>query len=335
VKPSANILYASIVLTAFSCAKEYESYDPLPTGMDFKQEMRDFVFSVSHYAKNINPEFIIIPQNGQELVTQTGEADGNPDTTYLSAIDGVGREDLLYGYNNDDQATPANESEYMMAFLDICIQAGKKVLVTDYCSNHSKMDDSYSQNKQKGTISFAAPSRELDVIPDYPASPFQMNADTIALLQEARNFLYLINPANYNSKQAFINAIAQTNYDLLIMDMYYNDEPFQKEEIDALKIKQGGAKRLVVCYLSIGEAENYRYYWQDEWNETKPVWLYKENPEWEGNFKVRYWENEWQSMIYGNDSSYMGKILDAGFDGAYLDIIDAFEYFEEIADNKK
>lgn len=44
---------------------------------------------------------------------------------------------------------------------------------------------------------------------------------------------------------------------------------------------------------------------------------------------VRYWEEDWQSVIYGSDGSYLRKILNAGFDGVYLDIIDAFEYFEE------
>ncbi|MGQ9708740.1 MAG: hypothetical protein ACUVUR_07715 [bacterium] len=43
---------------------------------------------------------------------------------------------------------------------------------------------------------------------------------------------------------------------------------------------------------------------------------------------LRYWEKGWQSIIYGNDSSYLKKILDAGFDGVYLDVVDAFEYFE-------
>jgi cysteinyl-tRNA synthetase len=54
----------------------------------------------------------------------------------------------------------------------------------------------------------------------------------------------------------------------------------------------------------------------------------EENPEWEGNYKVKYWEKEWQDIIFGNEDSYLQKILDAGFDGVYLDIIDAFEYFE-------
>jgi cysteinyl-tRNA synthetase len=85
----------------------------------------------------------------------------------------------------------------------------------------------------------------------------------------------------------------------------------------------------VFCYLSIGEAEDYRYYWQPDWNNNKPDWLGAENPDWAGNYKVKYWHKSWQDIIYGNNHSYLQKILDAGFNGVYLDIIDAFEYFEE------
>jgi cysteinyl-tRNA synthetase len=61
---------------------------------------------------------------------------------------------------------------------------------------------------------------------------------------------------------------------------------------------------------------------------ARPAWLLGENPDWPGNHKVRYWDSAWQSIIYGNDSSYLKRIINAGFDGVYLDLIDAFEYFE-------
>lgn len=80
--------------------------------------------------------------------------------------------------------------------------------------------------------------------------------------------------------------------------------------------------------MSIGEAEDYRYYWQSGWNSDKPSWMVAENPDWPGNYKVKYWEKEWQDIIFGNAYSYLDKIIDANLDGVYLDIIDAFEYFE-------
>ncbi len=81
--------------------------------------------------------------------------------------------------------------------------------------------------------------------------------------------------------------------------------------------------------MSIGEAEDYRYYWKSTWNSNPPSWVERENPDWEGNYKIRYWDPRWKAIISGNDDSYLKKILDAGFDGVYLDIIDAFEYFED------
>lgn len=42
---------------------------------------------------------------------------------------------------------------------------------------------------------------------------------------------------------------------------------------------------------------------------------------------MKYWETDWQSLIYGSSTSYLDKIIDAGLDGVYLDIIDAYEYW--------
>ena len=80
--------------------------------------------------------------------------------------------------------------------------------------------------------------------------------------------------------------------------------------------------------MSIGEAEDYRYCWQSSWSTNRPSWLDAENPNWEGNYKVKYWNKDWQNIIFGNSSSYTQKVINAGFDGVYLDIIDAFEYYE-------
>ena len=110
--------------------------------------------------------------------------------------------------------------------------------------------------------------------------------------------------------------------------MFFDDLEFTADEINQLKRKKNGGKRLVISYLSIGEAEKYRYYWNSSWQIGNPSWLDGENPEWNENFKVKYWNNDWQKIIYGEDDSYLMKIIHTGFDGVYLDIIDAFEYFE-------
>ena len=125
--------------------------------------------------KILSLNFIVIPQNGQELVTDNGEGDGLQQSAYLQAIDATGRESLFYGYANDDEATPTEDMQHMLDLCLVCEQNNVEVLVTDYCSTPSKMDDSYQQNELQGFISFSADQRELNNIPNYPLNPHQQN----------------------------------------------------------------------------------------------------------------------------------------------------------------
>jgi cysteinyl-tRNA synthetase len=297
--------------------------------VNYRQEMRNFVQSLSKYAKTFNPDFLVIPQNGQELMTINGESGGSLVNDYIQAIDGTGREDLFYGYTADNEPTPADATEYMMAFLDLARNKGLTVLVIDYCSTEEKMSDSYQRNFLKGYISFAADRRELDDIPSFPDPIFSENSLSVKQLSDSRNFLYCINPGSYGNKLAFLEALQTTNYDLIFIDLFFYDKALTAEDIESLKTKRNGGSRRIICYLSIGEAEDYRYYWRTEWSTRPPVWLGEENPNWAGNYKVRYWYKDWQSIIYGNDSSYLKKIIDSRFDGVYLDLVDAFDYFEK------
>lgn len=296
--------------------------------VDFRAEMRTFVKEISQYAKNQNNSFCIIPQNGEELFTDSGDEFGNVQTDYLAAIDGAGREDFLYGYEADDKATKTNDTDRMKSLLDIGKAKGLKILAIDYCFTSSKMYDSFSRNSDWGYISMAADQRELNNIPSFPVTPFHVNDSNVAHISKAKNFLYLINPDKFASKQAFLTTLAATDYDVLIIDLFYNAQILTQSEVAQLKKKTNGGTRLVIAYMSIGEAENYRYYWNSEWNSNKPTWLEKENPTWAGNFNVRYWTSEWKNIIMGNPNAYLDKILYAKFDGVYLDIVDGYEYFE-------
>ena len=95
--------------------------------------MRDLVQEVSAYAKGINPDFIIIAQNGHELLTESGDVSDNPVTNYINALDGIGQESLFYGYNEDNTATPTADQNYLSGFLDLAENNGVGVLTTDYC----------------------------------------------------------------------------------------------------------------------------------------------------------------------------------------------------------
>ncbi|PID27002.1 MAG: hypothetical protein CR982_07440 [Candidatus Cloacimonadota bacterium] len=327
IKTSKVVIFLALLINFFSCKN---NKNPLISNMYYKQEMKSFIKDISSYAKKRNPHFFIIPQNGVELVSITGESGDSPDMDYISSIDGIGQESLNYGYNGDDQATPSDETERLKLFLDMAKSNGDiKIMVTDYCFTESKVDSSYHINNMYDYISFAADHRELDNIPTYPTPTYNESPDTITDLSQAKNYLYLINPDNgYSNKEEFIESVKSTNYDYVIMDLFFNGEEFTPDEIEELRDKENGGKRLLICYMSIGEAENYRYYWQSDWEIGTPTFIDSENPNWEGNYIVKYWESDWQDIIYGNDDSYLKKIINAGFDGVYLDAVDSFEQFD-------
>ncbi len=121
-----------------------------------------------------------------------------------------------------------------------------------------------------------------------------------------------------------------SRFDLLITDVSRDGTEkgrWTAKDVAAMKKRP----KLVLAYLSIGEAETYRGYWEKAWDadgdgrpdKGAPEWLGPVNPDWAGNYKVRYWDPKWQEIVF----AYLDKILDAGFDGAYLDIIDAYEFW--------
>ena len=117
--------------------------------------------------------------------------------------------------------------------------------------------------------------------------------------------------------------ISHSGFELVVMD-YSKDGSeqgkYSPEEIQ--KIKDAGI--IPIAYLSIGEAEDYRFYWKEEWNTNPPDWLGKENPEW-GSYAVKYWDKEWKSILH----CYLDKIIEQGFSGVYLDKVDEFEYWAD------
>lgn len=133
-----------------------------------------------------------------------------------------------------------------------------------------------------------------------------------------------INDFLYQLQDADLTAIGRTKYDMVVID-YSQDgsEAGKWTSAQISDLKSAGDGRFVLCYLSIGEAESYRYYWDPLWTPGIPDWLGAENPDWEGNYKVKFWDEEWKAIIKG----YLTTIVSQGFDGVYLDIIDAYEYW--------
>jgi cysteinyl-tRNA synthetase, unknown class len=130
-----------------------------------------------------------------------------------------------------------------------------------------------------------------------------------------------------------VRKLAQCGRDWIVIDTSYSGGQGGKWTAEDLgAIRSGKEGRKVLAYLSIGEAEDYRWYWRRKWDadgdgqpdKNAPHFLCDENPDWRGNYRVRYWNAVWQRIIL----SWLGEIISQGFDGVYLDTVDSFEFFE-------
>lgn len=136
-----------------------------------------------------------------------------------------------------------------------------------------------------------------------------------------------------------IKAAAASPYDLLVVDATTgvgDGDAMTATDITHLKRKPDGGRRLVVSYLSIGEAEDYRpdYFSAEYLEEDAPDWLMKENPKWKGNRIISFCEEGWQRTILGDDDgrnvynsiepSPLYRLIELGLDGVYLDRVDVY-----------
>jgi cysteinyl-tRNA synthetase len=148
------------------------------------------------------------------------------------------------------------------------------------------------------------------------------------------SFAYILQADSFaKTKPAVVAKLKESGRDWIVLDATFaGDTPWEQADLDA--IRSGKAGRKVVAYLSIGEAEDYRSYWQSEWvsngkrTAAAPVWLRIENPEWKGNYQVKYWSADWQKLVLPAIDDAMAR----GFDGVYLDIVDGFQTYEQGAD---
>lgn len=137
-----------------------------------------------------------------------------------------------------------------------------------------------------------------------------------------------------------LDELQRSPFDLLVVDATTGlaaERPFRRVETESLKKKPDGTPRLVVSYLSVGEAEDYRpeYFSKEYMEEDAPSWLMHENKDWKGNRIIKFCEDGWQKTIlgdengksvYGGDeSSPLYRLMDLGFDGVYLDRVDVYE----------
>ncbi len=151
------------------------------------------------------------------------------------------------------------------------------------------------------------------------------------LLENTRFWAYQIQKQDHGNN---MDKLADSHYDMLVIDQTRSlkgDEDYDsKKDVSLLKksANSRGGRKLVVCYIDVGEAESYRWYWQKDWKVGNPDWIVAEDPDgWDENYPVKFWRHEWKDIM----KKCIDRIIYDGYDGIYLDWLEVYS-FEQVAE---
>ena len=146
---------------------------------------------------------------------------------------------------------------------------------------------------------------------------------TSSELAEVSLWLYLI---DVNLDSETVDKIVDSNYDMVVLDFIPSEDNNQNYPIAKVirRLHEAPHPKIVIAYIDTGQAEDYRTYWEEDWRIGDPEWITALDPDgWEGNFPVAFWHEEWREIWLG-EGGYLEAIVESGFDGVYLDWVEAY-----------
>jgi len=126
-----------------------------------------------------------------------------------------------------------------------------------------------------------------------------------------------------------LEALGDSSYEILVIDQQRSvvgDEDYDDAAVVEMlheSATTAGRERTVLCYIDVGEAESYRWYWQDDWEVGDPAWIVAPDPDgWDENYPVAFWDDEWRGIMF----EALDGIIADGYDGIYLDWLEAYSF---------
>jgi len=304
--------------------------------VDFRESMRQLVQAVSAYGRGFNPNFVVVGENGLDLVSKPDPQDDTllfPAQTFIRSIDAVLQPNLLKALappNGDAKEDPdvTTARTQLSANVQTAQSLGVDIFDLEFASKAKEIDRLYAKSAKQGFTPFVAASPVMARIPTYPKSAFHANPKSLDDLSQAKNYLYIAHSQGFGSPRDFVQAMSNTNHDVVITSVFHGRTPLSKLDVERLKYKKLGSRRLVLAEIDVSSAATYHYYWQAGWSQGSPAFIdmpFREDPD---RYHTQYWDPAWQSVLIGGPTSYLYGILDLGFDGVVIKGLDAWRYFE-------
>ncbi|KAF0114831.1 MAG: extracellular endo alpha-1 4 polygalactosaminidase or related polysaccharide hydrolase-like [Rhodospirillaceae bacterium] len=287
---------------------------------NFRALMRDVVITLADHARGRDPRFLVLVRGGLALIERRQEEvaleeihagmpeDRLPAGTvlqhYLQTLNGLVLDDFHCA-----ATIPRPEPS---PSLRAAVRAqGVHLMTIEHCP------DARQRAANAGTVSFieSDPLHQAQGV----AAPWGENADAVESLSRVRTMSVLGDLHGLLSRAEWIKRVGDTNDDLLIVTPILQDRQFlSRQDIESLRLKKVGTRRLVLARLNVGQA------FGDDGPPPQEGMNWLEAPRADGSRPARYWHPVWRQWI----GARFAALMDLGFDGVMLEGVEAFTFFE-------
>ncbi|MBN1883651.1 MAG: endo alpha-1,4 polygalactosaminidase [Deltaproteobacteria bacterium] len=155
-------------------------------------------------------------------------------------------------------------------------------------------------------------------------------------LHEVKSWGYQLQGLEYPER---LGRLAAAGFDMVVVEPMATMDEYAgfdaRGMVDRLKSTLAslpGYRSVVLAYVDIGQAEEWRSYFADDW--TPPTFFRGGTPDfmvgrdpdgWAGNYPVAYWDFRWKEIVIYGAGSVLDRIIELGFDGIYLDWVEAYD----------
>ena len=310
--------------------------------LDYRMAMRDLVVALAQYGKSRFPDFQVLTHEGQYLLDKSlweYHRDGyNQIRKKEGYVDDISF--LSFDIPETDEETPFTIRRYVSLIDGIVVNnhyCGHKSLDSsikefdipifsiEQCPYDTSLDQAIidSISDKIGIYPFINKNNAFRKI--YHQLIINESAESITQTRDAKNISFLIDDRDFDDIYHFINDIRNSNYDIIVVSpVFQATHPFSKEDVDAMKFKKNGGKRLILAMYNISEISDTDYLWQKKWRKKLPSWIAAPSNTTENAFIAKYWTPQWKKLA----AHYFKSIVDSGYDGVFLTGIENHGYFE-------
>jgi len=157
-------------------------------------------------------------------------------------------------------------------------------------------------------------------------------------LDEVQYWTYNIQDVNTSRQR---EELVGSHFDMYVLEPVVTERGEQNFDIADLirdirqyNINTRQVDPIILAYIDVGQAEDWRWYFDSSWGVGNPEWIVGDDPQnWEGCMPVAFWHDTWQDITINGyqGRSQVEESLQAGFDGIYMDWVEAFSDVNVVA----